>query len=241
METIENVVDTTQTQLGGRRKKSNGHKQCCVCPICKNMKHSKRGGSEDVEVTESEMTLNGGKKKNGHKANCGCPICINMKHAKRSRRNKQHKRRGTKKVRGGSEGDELDGTQHGMDDESELDKTQHGMNGGRRKKKRSNGHKSICKCPICKNMKGCKRGGEGDIEDQKGDIEEGFEKGVSTTVTTKADDDEYENIDEITKMEEGEAKGPYNQNAYENVGGKRRSRKNKSKRHRKRTRRHRRH
>lgn len=185
------------------------------------MKHSKRGGSEDVEVTESEMTLNGGKKKNGHKANCGCPICINMKHAKRSRRNKQHKRRGTKKVRGGSDGDdELDKTQHGMDDESELDETQHGMNGGRRKKKRSNGHKSICKCPICKNMKGCKRGGEGDIE-----------KEVSTTVTTKAGDEDYENIDEI-KMEEGEA---------ENVGGKRRSRKNKSKRHRKRTRRHRRH
>ena len=55
-----------------------------------------------------------------------------------------------------------------------------------------------------------------------------------------------EEIEEIQKMEEGEGKGPYNPQAYENVGGKRRrgktrkSRKHKSRRHRKRTRRHRR-
>ena len=29
---------------GGKRKKGNGHKATCGCPICKNMKKGKRGG-----------------------------------------------------------------------------------------------------------------------------------------------------------------------------------------------------
>lgn len=37
------------TQLGGK-KKSNGHKQTCQCPICKNMKKSKRGGDIDENM-----------------------------------------------------------------------------------------------------------------------------------------------------------------------------------------------
>ncbi len=53
----------------------------------------------------------------------------------------------------------------------------------------------------------------------------------------------FEEIEKIQKMEQGEGQGPYNPQAYENVGGRRRrgkSRKHKSRRHRKRTRRHRR-
>ena len=98
MSTIPVVKNDAPTQLGGRRrKKSNGHKANCGCPICKNMRGSKRGGGEE-EDTEFKM---GGKKKNGHKANCGCPICVNMKHAKGTKRNKRNKRRGSKKRRGG--------------------------------------------------------------------------------------------------------------------------------------------
>lgn len=61
-----------KTHLGGAKKK-NGHKMTCGCPICKNMKHAKRGGS-------SCSNKIGGKKgkKNGHKMTCGCPICKNM-------------------------------------------------------------------------------------------------------------------------------------------------------------------
>jgi len=29
---------------GGKRKKGNGHKASCGCPICKNMKKNKKGG-----------------------------------------------------------------------------------------------------------------------------------------------------------------------------------------------------
>jgi len=30
---------------GGRKKKGNGHKATCGCPICKNMRKSKKGGA----------------------------------------------------------------------------------------------------------------------------------------------------------------------------------------------------
>ena len=35
--------DESQVTMGGK-KKSNGHKATCKCPICKNMKHAKKGG-----------------------------------------------------------------------------------------------------------------------------------------------------------------------------------------------------
>lgn len=78
--------EMTTTQLGGK-KKSNGHKANCMCPICKNMmkkmKSKRGGGDEEMAVEEpmmeEEMKMEGGKKKsNGHKANCKCPICKNM-------------------------------------------------------------------------------------------------------------------------------------------------------------------
>ena len=243
MNTIPIVKNDTPTQLGGRKKKGNGHKANCACPICKNMKGSKRGG-EDPEI---EFNM-GGKKKNGHKAKCGCPICVNMKHAKGTKRNKRNKHGGSKRKRrgGGEDKDELDETPNKMeekeivldedsDSDSDSDSDEEFIDidikkeGGRRRKK-------------------SKRGGEdGDIENQKGDIEEGFVKGEKIVdIETKAGDDDYEEIEKIQKMEEGQGQGPYNPQAYENVGGRRRrgktrkSRKHKSRRHRKRTRRHRR-
>ena len=73
-------------QMGGKRRK-NGHKYSCKCPICINMKHAKRGGdndnlAKDIEEQESSIgsQIAGRKKKsNGHKKNCGCPICKNMR------------------------------------------------------------------------------------------------------------------------------------------------------------------
>jgi hypothetical protein len=233
---------------------------------------------EENEMNEDNAKEGGRKKKkkNGHKANCKCPICINMKHANKSKytKNKKNKRGGTKRRRrGGGEDDEESAEASANADVSGSDASASARDapvarapsnpnsttpngdssenvdttGGRRRKK-SNGHKANCKCPICKNMKKSKRGGEdGDIENQKGDIEEGFVKGEKIVdIETKAGDDDYEEIEQIQKMEEGEGPGPYNPQAYENVGGKRRrgktrkSRKHKSRRHRKRTRRHRR-
>ena len=73
----------------GGKKKSNGHKAACKCPICKNMKHSKKGGSM---LTLRPANFVGGKKANGHKTTCKCPICVNMKHQKASKKNRRVKR-----------------------------------------------------------------------------------------------------------------------------------------------------
>ena len=74
--------NSLKTQGGGIKKK-NGHKETCLCPICKNIKHAKGGAG--YEVKSVTKTLKGGKRKsNGHKANCGCPICKNMKKSSKS-------------------------------------------------------------------------------------------------------------------------------------------------------------
>jgi hypothetical protein len=93
------LFDDDDTQGGKKKRKSNGHKANCKCPICKNMK-MKKGGAADDDSSDSDSSSNsdsssdsdsdtttdpaigGGKKKrkgNGHKANCKCPICKNMK------------------------------------------------------------------------------------------------------------------------------------------------------------------
>lgn len=89
-------------QLGGKKK--NGHKANCGCPICHNMKHSRkhRGGGEDSTTTSSSssstnsfsmgddttstLSQTAGRRRrrgNGHKSSCGCPICQNMRHSKK--------------------------------------------------------------------------------------------------------------------------------------------------------------
>ena len=67
------MQDLKPANVGGGKKKSNGHKAVCGCPICKNME--KKGG---YKIQALEPATIGGKKSNGHKANCGCPICKNM-------------------------------------------------------------------------------------------------------------------------------------------------------------------
>ena len=77
------------SQMGGKRRR-NGHKYSCKCPICINMKHAKRGGDndefdKDLENKDSDDSgigsqIAGRKKKaNGHKIKCACPICQNMR------------------------------------------------------------------------------------------------------------------------------------------------------------------
>jgi len=129
----------------------------------------KKGGDEkpyDDEESKNDLAITGGKKSNGHKANCGCPICKNMK-------------KNSKKGGGDIEdqkGDIEEGFVKGVsepakkeyitpvkeipakDDEyDELDAAEKGERGpnmvGGTRKRRGNGHKATCKCPICKNMK----------------------------------------------------------------------------------------
>ena len=163
----EEDAEKEQIKLMGGSKKKNGHKPNCACPICKNMKNAKKGGDEESDFDEQygdDFAYKGGKhkkKSNGHKANCCCPICKNMK----------------KNKKGGNDepdienqmGDIEEGKVKGVNSDSattpakkeveadpdeydELDTLEAGK-GGTRKRRRSNGHKATCKCPICKNMK----------------------------------------------------------------------------------------
>jgi hypothetical protein len=83
-----NSGTSSSMQMGG--KKSNGHKDSCMCPICKNMmmKKGKKGGSShnmapahaaSMPTKMMPPTKGGKRKSNGHKPDCGCPICQNMK------------------------------------------------------------------------------------------------------------------------------------------------------------------
>lgn len=177
----EEDAEKEQLKLMGGSKKKNGHKPNCSCPICKNMKNAKKGGyteeeseGEYNEMDKNDMNKTGGKrgkKSNGHKANCLCPICKNMK--------KKGKKGGEDPDIENQLGDIEEGKVKGdnyesintdnvpskkeveaKDDEyDELDAVERGEAGpgfkvgGTRKRRRSNGHKATCKCPICKNMK----------------------------------------------------------------------------------------
>ena len=173
----EEDAEKNKLKLMGGSKKKNGHKPNCSCPICKNMKNAKKGGytQEESEGDYNEMDKNDsnitggkrGKKSNGHKATCSCPICKNMK--------KKGKKGGEEPDIENQIGDIEEGKVKGVnfqpakadttpakkeieanhDEYDELDAVEKGeaRKGGTRKRRRSNGHKATCKCPICKNMK----------------------------------------------------------------------------------------
>lgn len=137
--------------------------------------------------------VGGGKRSNGHKADCGCPICKNMMKEK-SGGNKylalKTNSTGTSSVvKGGSKIQALEPASIG---------------GG----KKSNGHKAMCKCPICVNMKHqqaskknrrvtrgkrTRRGGDKDDDDD--------------TDTNDTDDDDTNSITGGRKKRKGKGNG----------------------------------
>ena len=229
-----------EAQLGGARRK-NGHKSNCTCHICENMKNkAKRGGYQEDMEKEQLKKMGGSKKKNGHKPDCGCPICKNMKNVKKGKKGGNLQRSNSDPdVMDVEESEEILGPsgeifrQRRSTDWVQEEPDIYDIDGGRKKK--GNGHKANCKCPICKNMKKSKGGGEDpDIENQLGDIEEGgipAQKNMNSQEDvsqpkgkeSNASDDEY---DILVAAEMGEA-GP------NLVGGtrKRRGSKKTSRRH----------
>jgi len=130
----EEDLEKEKERKNGYQKK-NGHKATCGCPICKNMKN-KSGGKGVTKKSQSK-----GKKSNGHKATCGCPICKNMK-----------KKGGSWNPFAAKEPALENPPPDNM--EQIVDNTTNDLSkGGKRKTRRSNGHKPNCGCPICKNMK----------------------------------------------------------------------------------------
>lgn len=214
--------------VGGKRK--NGHKSNCSCHICENMKNkAKRGGYEEEVEKEKEYMMGGSKKKNGHRKACKCPICKNMKNSKKRGGSKSRR---TRKRRGGDDEEETEDKEvdkelddetesntdsdtdtdtsdeeeeEGEEEEQDEENKEEDKMGGRRKK-RGNGHKLNCKCPICKNMRK-KKGGDPDEENQMGDIEEA---GIKATLDsdlqdneTKASTSDYDALDAAEKGEAG--------------------------------------
>jgi len=181
--------------IGGKRK--NGHKLECTCHICENMKNkAKRGGYEEEVEKEQEKKMGGSKKKNGHRKDCTCPICKNMQNSK--------KKGGSKKMRKEvveEKGETIEKKEMKPRDVEEVDEEveiEENKLGG--KKKRGNGHKPDCQCPICKNMRKKKGGAE------MGDIEEGGIKGViseTKKLETKATDKDYDELDAAEKGQAG--------------------------------------
>jgi hypothetical protein len=141
----EDLQKEQERKRGGPTKK-NGHKMDCGCPICKNMKNAKSTNltnskkntsaptSKDNKSTDNKNT---DKKSNGHKMDCGCPICKNMN-----------------KKGGGETGAHKPISMPNTNENTTNDKTTMTNKGGKRK---SNGHKPGCGCPICKNMNKTRR------------------------------------------------------------------------------------
>ena len=175
MEESDEIPDTAAL-VGGKRK--NGHKMECCCHICENMtKKAKRGGYKVDAEKRMLQKMGGSKKKNGHRMDCGCPICKNMKNAKKGKKGGAEPKPGEEKI------DEIvvdeetnplveeetkdliekavdfnqkrapDWVQATEEKISEIEE----IDGGRKKK--GNGHKATCGCPICKNMRKSKKGG----------------------------------------------------------------------------------
>jgi hypothetical protein len=188
--------------IGGKRK--NGHKSDCTCHICENMKNKAiSGGYEEELEKEQEKKMGGSKKKNGHRRDCNCPICKNMKNSHKLSMSKSNRK--TKKMRGGNNDNDEDMESSDEEiDKEQIEENISDFEGG--KKKKGNGHKSNCRCPICKNMRK-KKGGA--FDEEIGDIEEAGIKASKMNETTstnesKATDRDYDALDAAEKGEAGQ-------------------------------------
>jgi len=108
-------MTSSRSLSGGRKKRGNGHKMNCGCPICKNMRKSKkRGGADEDDVIANNIAndvvaaevaddvaaaevedddlwdIDGGRRKRKHKKSSR----RTMKHKKsrKSRKSRRHRR-----------------------------------------------------------------------------------------------------------------------------------------------------
>lgn len=169
--------------MGGSKKKNGHKPNCScpICKNMKHAK--KGGKDEFDEKYGDILAYKGGKKSNGHKVNCSCPICKNMKKSKKGgedpdidNQKGDIEEAGVKAQRVNDVDtssksyevtpakDTSTGVTSGKvvaasDDEYdalnavEEGRAGSGWNAGGTRKRRGNGHKATCKCPICKNMK----------------------------------------------------------------------------------------
>ena len=172
-DSVSSSDEETNTEMqGGRKKKKNGHKIHCKCPICKNMKKSKKGGEDpepDIENQKGDIE-EGGIKGETSASDAEYDNLDNIREADTNAANAEndtanadanaaelgeagpgYKAGGTRKRRRSSGSKRKYGgykRKGGSKKKSNMYKTR--KNNG---SKKPNGHKEICKCPICINMK----------------------------------------------------------------------------------------
>ena len=153
--------------------------------------------------------VGGGKRSNGHKGTCKCPICKNMM-KKKSGGNKYLELKKTNST----------GTSSVVKGGSKIQALEPASIGGG---KRSNGHKTTCKCPICVNMKHqqvskknrrvtrgkrTRRGGDKDDDDDTNDDD--TDKDIDDVDTDTNDDTDSKKPPSITggrKKRKGKGNG----------------------------------
>jgi hypothetical protein len=93
-------------------------------------------GEAGPQLVGGSRKRRGSRKSNGHKPSCGCPICKNMK---------------KKSQKGGDDVATTPAKDDEYDEIANVPASQPQAAGT--KKRRGNGHKAGCGCPICKNMR----------------------------------------------------------------------------------------
>jgi hypothetical protein len=181
-------MQNLETATIGGGKKANGHKSACKCPICLNMKHQK-ASKKNRRVTRPNRTRRGGadglgKRKRGEDSGEESeeedepeeiepqedPVDVEVEP-------QEDHDADANGVAGPEDAEPV----HPDEEKEEGDKE---PKGGRRKKRKGNGHKPTCKCPICKNMSKKSRKG-------------GFDPNQAKAEEKEASPNEYDVLDDI--------------------------------------------
>lgn len=167
---MRNVKKTMKASKSGKNanasKKSNGHKMNCTCPICKNMSKKSRKGGAEIEASKRDYDDidnipdaldNDESKKMSNSANND-----NANNDNANNNNDAPIARST------ATATQITPDDQDISDLSSSSSDQPTTTGGRKRKtmrkrmnkrmnkslrKRGNGHKANCMCPICKNMR----------------------------------------------------------------------------------------
>lgn len=152
---MRNVKKTMKASKSGIKndKKSNGHKMNCKCPICKNMGKKSRKGGAEIEATD-----------NDYDDLDNVPDALDNDESKKMSNSASTDTTDNDASITTSTATATQITNDGNDEDiSDLSTSyQPNVTGGRKRKsmgkRKSNGHKATCGCPICKNMRKGKGG-----------------------------------------------------------------------------------
>jgi hypothetical protein len=155
-------------QLKGGSKKKNGHKPNCMCPICKNMmnksRKNKKGGDKEYEIINNNSSNNEIIKKKIIKRQEDDDLNNDIKDDYKLDKEYNPEiekddelKEDEPKINGEKSGGKRNTKKRrkNMKNKSKKGQEEDTSVGG--SKRKSNGHKADCMCPICKNMRKSKK------------------------------------------------------------------------------------